>query len=381
MGLGTSKHRPGRMALPLIVLVTLVGLVSGLVWVRAGLASEGPPLRDAATCTQSQGLSKRGAEILCASSDADLRASELSVKDATPLSRPDPLDGDPLDGPSRKKRLPDPENASQLVVVQSGRQKDTPNSTVLYDGDAETLWVPSDVHEAWVWLDLGATETVRNVRWLAANDGEVEIAVSRDRLHWAVLATQRVTGDWQEISLREDAQYVRLALLPEDDQSAIALAEVEVYGREPRADVSLAQDAKTDRKKRDTGRSTERAQDAASVDDDAAKGDRPGAVNASTRAGKTKCSGNRERCRARPGKVDVSDDCDGNGSCIIDIRADGGSAVCDASGGEGNETARSEGKRGKDDTDQKDAKRDSANGGRCEAVADGGAVTIGDVNP
>jgi hypothetical protein len=69
----------------------------------------------------------------------------------------------------------------------------------------------------------------------------------------------------------------------------------------------------------------------------------------------------RERCR-------VEEDCAAEGSCTIDVRADGGTAICDASGGDRTETGDGEGKRG-------------GRGGRCEAVANGGAVTIGDIDP
>ena len=168
---------------------------------------------------------------------------------------------------------------------------------------------------------------------------------------------------------------MRLTLLPEGDASVIELAEVEVFGREREADASLAQDAKTGNKKRDKRRATERAQDAAAADDDEPSADdRPdsdedSSVNVTAKAGKTKCSGKGERCRAEPGKVEVTDDCDGDGTCTIDVRADGGSAVCDASGGDEDRAGDGEGKRG------------GGNGGRCEAVADGGTVTIGDVNP
>lgn len=367
------KQPSGRLGLVFVSLLVLCGLVGGSVWSGAGLASDREPAHDAATCRQPEGLSPRGAEILCAVAATEDGALEYTALDATPVPAPDALDGDPLDGPARKQRPPEPDNATQLTIVQSGRQKDTPNSTALYDGDPDTTWSPQSVDEPWVWVDLGDTETVRNVRWLANGRGDVEISVSADRKQWAVLDTQSITGGWQEISLREDAQYVRLTLLPEDN-SDMALAEVEVFGRERKADASLAQNAKKGNKKRDKRRATARAQDAAKTDDTSgsdttSKGDQHGSVNSSARAGTTKCSGKRERCRARPGKVEVTDDCSGNGTCTIDIRANGGSAECDASGGEKDRAGKGEGKRGGGD------------GGTCEAVADGGTVTVGDVNP
>jgi hypothetical protein len=374
MALLSTKQHLGRLALIAVTLIVLCGLVGGLAWSSAGLAHEREPAPAPATCQQPEGLSPRGAEILCAVSEREDSALDYKATDATPVPEPDALDGDPLDGPARKKRPPEPDNATQLTIVQSGRQKDTPNSTLLYDGDPDTTWSPRNTDEPWVWVDLGDSERVRNVRWLAAGSGDVEISVSSDRKQWAVLDTQSITGGWQEIALREDAQYVRLTLLPEDDGPGVGLAEVEVFGRESKADVSMAQKAKKGNKKRDKRRTSERAQKAAKADDepagdDTSKGDQRGSANSSAKAGKTKCSGKRERCRAQPGKVEVTDDCDGDGTCTIDIRADGGSAVCDASGSDEDRAGDGEGKRG------------GGNGGRCEAVADGGTVTIGDVNP
>lgn len=370
----SRKQRSGPLALALVTLLVLCGLVSSSAWPGTGLANEREPAPNVATCQHPAGLSPRGAEILCEVPKTDNTALEYQAGQATPVPAPDALDGDPLDGPTRRKRLPEPDNATQLTIVQSGRQKDTPISTALYDGDPDTIWSPRDIPEPWVWVDLGDAETVRNVRWLAGGSGEVEISVSADRTQWSVLDTQSITGGWQEISLREDVRFVRLTLLPDDDESDVDLAEVEVFGRERRADASLAQKVKKGNAKRDKRRADERAQKAAKADDkpasdDTSKGDQRGSVNSSAKAGKTKCSGKRERCRARPGKVEMTDDCGGNGNCTIDIRADGGTAECDASGGEKDRAGKGEGKRG------------GGNGGTCEAVADGGTVTIGDVNP
>jgi hypothetical protein len=63
----------------------------------------------------------------------------------------------------------------------------------------------------------------------------------------------------------------------------------------------------------------------------------------------------------------VEDDCTADGTCTIDVRADGGTAVCDSTGGDESRAGGGEGKRGSD-------------GGECEAVANGGAVAIGDIN-
>ncbi|MFT4037688.1 MAG: discoidin domain-containing protein [Thermomicrobiales bacterium] len=356
-----QEPRRGR-AFPLLALVGAVALLLAISLTWAGAKEQ--PRPDPAPCAQGEGLSSA--------------CRALAEQAATPVVA-EPLDGDPLDGEPAatddrpRRRLPDPDNATALAITQSGRQKDTPNSTVLYDGNDATIWTPGDLPEAWVWFDLGDAEQVRNIRWLAEGDGEVEVSISSDHRTWAVLDTLPVEAGWQEITLREDAQYVRLTLLPDDATEPVALAEVEVFGRERKADAELAQDANDRQKKREQRRAAKRAQQAAS--DDAASdasgdgGGRNSEPEISTRPGKTKCSGSRERCRAKPGRVEVNDDCDGNGTCTIDIRADGGSATCDASGGSKNKAGKGEGRRNYD------------NGGRCEATANGGSVTIGDVDP
>lgn len=374
-----ARYLPGRTALAVVSLVVLCGLICSLTWSGAGLASERESTSSWPPCVTPEGLSPRGAEILCEVGEPAQTSLGYRASGATPVPERDTPDDDPLDGPVRKKRPADPDNATRLSIIQSGRQKDTPNSTALYDGDEETAWVPRDVEEPWVWVDLGDTATVRNVRWLANGSGDVELAISTDRKRWSVLDTVPIANGWHEITLREDARYVRLTLLPDDVSSPVELAEVEVFGRERKADVSLAQKAKKENKRKkkqekrqERRRAAERAQDASASDEpanDTSRSDNGSSIKSSAKAGKTKCKGKRERCRAKPGRVEVTDDCGGNGTCTIDIRADGGSAVCDASGADNDRAGNGEGKRG------------GGNGGRCEAVANGGTVTIGDVNP
>ena len=64
----------------------------------------------------------------------------------------------------------------------------------------------------------------------------------------------------------------------------------------------------------------------------------------------------------------MEEDCEVDGSCTIDIQVDGGTAACDATGGDEARAGDGEGRRGGD-------------GGECEATANGGAVAIGDINP
>jgi len=205
----------------------------------------------------------------------------------------------------------------------------------------------------------------------------IEVSLSSDQQRWREVDRLDVDRGWQGIDVREDARYVRLTLHRDDEGQLPAITEAAVYGSERREVVSTEQRADSNRdRKRD--RPERRTKDAAAeqqAGESGAAGNGGGAERGSTggvrisaEPGETRCKGNRDRCEARQGVVSVEDGCDQEGSCTIDIRADGGTAICDASGGERTETGDGEGKR-------------RGRGGRCEAVANGGAVTVGDINP
>lgn len=298
----------------------------------------------------------------------------------------DPLDGDPgkadpLDGESPRKAPEAPENLAQLDIERSGRPSQESRSLPTYDDDPTTVWQPDATNGAsWVWFDLGAEQGVREVRWLVDGSGAVEVAVSSDRRRWEAVERVEASGGWQGAGLRENARYVRLTLLADDEGDALpGIAEVAVYGRDRGSSVSAEQEAKTDRERRRdrVSRDDEAGprRDGAAADADASGTTggnertrrRGGRVQVSAEPGETRCSGDREQCRARQGEISVEEDCAADGSCTIDIRADGGTAVCDATGGDESRAGRGEGRR-------------RADGGECEAVANGGAVAIGDIN-
>jgi hypothetical protein len=179
------------------------------------------------------------------------------------------------------------------------------------------------------------------------------------------------------MTLREDARYVRFALQSSENDLP-SIAEVAVYGSERRS-VTAEQEAEENGRERRRGRSQRDAEDSPSRrnagDDPPAEEENGGRqrenrsgdrVRVSAQPGETRCVGNRERCEARAGETYVEDDCGEEGSCTIDVRVDGGTAICDATGGEASRAGDGEGRRG-------------GEGGRCEAVADGGAVSIGDI--
>jgi hypothetical protein len=292
----------------------------------------------------------------------------------------DPLDGDPLDGPAAESDRGAPVDQTQLEIVRSARPHDEPATVVAYDDDLRTVWTPqADAGETWLWLDLGLERPLREVRWLAEGRGTVEIAVSSDRQRWRDVDRVGVDDGWQGVELRDDARYVRLTLLPADDGGDLpAIAETTIYGPEKRARVSAEQRAKDSRERDRTRQSrgdrhSVTEQEAQPDDSSGGNAERKqsrsrGRVQISAESGETRCRGDRERCEARQGEVSVEDDCEREGTCTIDVRADGGTAVCDAAGGDETEAGDGEGKRG-------------GRGGRCEAVANGGAVAIGDVNP
>lgn len=306
---------------------------------------------------------------------AEARA-KAHAPQGTPVAQPaDPLDGDPLDGPPGDKSS----DLVQFPITRSGRPEQAGSSLPAYDDDLTTVWQPGDdVQDRWIWFDLGAARRVRRVRWQAEGNGAIQVAISADRQDWEVFDKIPLEQDWQELLLRQDARYVRLTLLPDAQGSLPALAEAAVWGEEDGADASLAQkaDKKAARKKQDSRssrkkKSAKSAQKAGKADDSGSdkesKGN--GKVTASAKPGETRCKGDKGKCRAKAGKVRVDDSgCQSSGSCTIDIQADGGSAVCDAQGGDEAEAGDGEGKQG-------------GEGGECEAIADGGTVTIGDINP
>jgi hypothetical protein len=365
------EPRSWRTAISFIVVAaTLVLLVGGTILV---------PSRSAAGMRQptSADSSARGTPIAAEVKPHDPLDSDPSQGDS--IFR-DPLDGDPLDGRPAGGDPDAPAEQTQLEIVRSGRPHDEPATVTAYDDDPETVWTPhADASETWLWLDLGLERRLREVRWLARGRGTVEIAVSSDRRRWRDVDRVDVGRGWQGVELRDDARYVRLTLLPADDGGELpAIAETAVYGSDQRNRVSAEQRADDDRA-RDRDRQPRGDRQSAAEQDaegGGTTGDKEGRresrsggrVRISTEPGETRCRGDRERCRAREGEVSVEEDCEREGTCTIDVRADGGSAICDAAGGDETKAGRGEGKRG-------------SSGGRCEAAANGGAVAIGDVNP
>jgi hypothetical protein len=287
----------------------------------------------------------------------------------------DPLDGDPLDGPPAGDPGA-PTDRTQLEVERSARPHDEPSTVAIYDDDPKTLWTSeADTGETWFWLDLGLERPLREVRWLAEGRGVVEIAVSSDRRRWRDVDRIEIGHGWQGADLREDARYVRLTLLPIDDGGELpAIAEASVYGPPSISAEQQARDGRASKRNRQSRRGEKSSAEQEAGGNDSPAGNEPrtesrsrGRVRISAESGETRCRGDGQRCEEQEGEVSVEEDCEREGTCIIDVRADGGTAVCDAAGGDETKAGKGEGKRG-----------DRA--GRCEAVANGGAVAIGDVN-
>ncbi len=291
----------------------------------------------------------------------------------------DPLDGDPLDGQPADGDHGAPVGATQLEIVRSARPHSEPTTLAVYDDDPQTVWEPqADADETWLWLDLGLETRLREVRWLSQGMGSVEIAVSTDRQRWQNVNRVELGRGWHGVELRDDARYVRLTLLPVDEGGDLpAIAEAAVYGADRKPSDSLEQRAGgrgRDRARQSRGDTQSTSEEntegnASSVLDEGRRDARSrGRGRISTAAGENRCRGDRDRCEARRGEVSVEADCEREGTCAIDVRADGGTAACEAAGGDETKSGRGEGKRG-------------GRAGRCEAVANGGAVAIGDVNP
>jgi hypothetical protein len=298
---------------------------------------------------------------------------------AAPSIAGDPLDGDPLDGQPSDGDSGAPVEQTQLEIMRSARPHREPTTLAVYDDDPQTVWTPqADADETWLWLDLGLERRLREVRWLSQGTGTVEIAVSKDRERWQSVDRVDVGRGWHGVELRDDARYVRLTLLPVDHGGELPpIAEAAVYGADWKPSVSLDQRAggrERDRTRQSRGDRASAAEqktpgNASAGRDEGRREPRSGGrVRTSTAQGESRCRGDGERCQARQGEVSVEEDCEREGTCTIDVRADGGTAVCDAAGGDETKEGGGEGKRG-------------GRAGRCEAVADGGAVAVGDVNP
>jgi hypothetical protein len=316
-----------------------------------------------------------GTPVAAAAESRDVLASDPSQDAPVPS---DPHDGDPLDGPGAGRDPGAPVDLTQLEIVRSARPQDEPTTVAAYDDDPETVWVPeADAGETWLWLDLGLERRLRGLRWLAKGRGSIEIAVSNDRRRWRDIERVDVGRGWNGVELRDDARYVRLTLLPTDAGGEFpAIAEAAVYGPDERRSVSVKQGV-GDNREQDRGRKlgSDRLSVSAQEADDSSRGNEgrrrsrsAGRVRISAEQGETRCRGDRERCGAQQGEVSVEDDCEREGTCTIDVRAEGGTAVCDAAGGDESKAGDGEGRRG-------------GRGGRCEADANGGAVGVGDVNP
>ena len=292
----------------------------------------------------------------------------------------DRLDGDPLDGLPVAGDPNAPVDQGPLGVVRGGRPRDEPAITAVYDDDPLTVWTPqAGTRETWLWLDLGLEKSLREVRLLAQGSGTAEIALSSDRRQWRDVDQIDVDVGWQKLELHDDARYVRLTLLPtESGEDLPAIAEVAVYGSDRSRSVASEQRAgnlrerNRDRQPRDNGNS---AAEQKAEGDGSSNGHRErrqprsrGRVQTSVEPGGTRCRGDRGPCEARQGGVSMEDDCERERTCTIDVRVDGGTAVCDAVGGDETKAGDGEGRR-------------AGEGGLCEADANGGAVAIGDVNP
>ena len=184
-----------------------------------------------------------------------------------------------------------------------------------------------------------------------------------------------VAGNTSDVTDRSvaafTARYVRLLLAPDAEGALPELAEVTVYGSERARADARANDRRDEPRRQRRGRggtARESVATAQEAEQGNQGGKREGRVQVSTEPGETRCKGKKARCEAKKGRVSVEEDCAAEGSCVIEVQADGGTATCDASGGDA-------------PRDRRDERRRGTRGGRCEAVANGGTVTIGDINP
>lgn len=298
------------------------------------------------------------------------------------VDQSDPLDGDPLDGPGGVAdgalgRLVGVSVAAEPYPIEwSDRSQDAAGARLAHDGDPTTVEEIAGARREVV-LDLGTVRPVAAVRWLQ-RDAE-PVVVQRSLLGGVWVTVERVESPdpaaWQALAVDWPARYVRLRF-PTEQDAAIRLAEVEVYG--PPADDERAErddDRASDRAEREDERSAERA---------GRQRDRDGRLRAALerrqraadRAGRQDQE-NVDRAPEPDGGLDpstegradvVTEGCgDGTGDCRIEIDVSAGTAACDESGGSGNRAVGRNASAGE--------------GGSCTRDASGGTVEIGDINP
>jgi F5/8 type C domain-containing protein/calcineurin-like phosphoesterase family protein/glycosyl hydrolase family 99 len=130
--------------------------------------------------------------------------------------------------------------ATKYRLVTSGASVNSAASTYVRDGKMSTVWktklfVAGPPSEAWVWVDLGASQKIGNIRWVFGEAGIADsftIEGSNDLKNWSAITTRsgKPVGVWQEKVTSRTYRYIRFRFEnPNRDRYLGGLAEVQVW--------------------------------------------------------------------------------------------------------------------------------------------------------
>lgn len=123
-------------------------------------------------------------------------------------------------------------------AVRGGQSPGSEEAAFAFDGDPSTVWVtlPDDElpTEAYLFLDLGKSTTIGQIRWQFGIEGAADdwqLQISTNRRSWTTIAAfgNAPVGEWQSIDLDERVRYIRFLFdNPHGDAQIGGIAEIEV---------------------------------------------------------------------------------------------------------------------------------------------------------
>ena len=372
----TATHGGPVPRLASSIACLLVALVLAAAFAASGAHAAPAPIRSGSAARSATGATDAEDERAPAAPVAGRTPTYARPAAAPPSDRPSPPETD--EGPATTFGPP-------YQIARSGRPSGSTSSAFAYDGDPRTAWATAGpAKRSYAWFDLGTARPIVAVRWLrSATGGAVDLQISNDRETWATVGRDAVdaTGAWRTARVGRTARYVRLVFAGAGGVEPLGqLAEIEILGP-PDAEPDAVAPRLT------AVRTASDGADRADRDDAANRGDRVAANGRNDPADRSRrpstAAARPDRAAPAPSAAqevpaaEQQDDRDRNGvhvegdcsegvegvECrvVVDIHADGGTATCDESGGDGNRGA------------------NAGNGGTCTEDASAGTVTVGDI--
>ena len=124
-------------------------------------------------------------------------------------------------------------------IVSSGRTQNSLSSTLVWDGDRNTVWKTNSAsppNSAWVYVDIGESKPLSSIRWVFGEYGlsdSMKVQISTDRTTWTTVTRRgnASIGNWQSVSTSATARYIRFYFNnPNGDSQIGGLGEVQIKG-------------------------------------------------------------------------------------------------------------------------------------------------------